>query len=184
MRNFYAWIYLVFTQSLNITTKFPQVDLLWQQLTQWHLTFKSLDHHIKPLVENLPFHDLIGGGPRHHICHFDVESLHTNIQHWRSTSSTTLPLTERPYLCFIQWMYPATHWTGIIQQLLNFWVRLFSRFRVWPWRSIAPNYVNLYVGQFEKELIYKTETHPLLSKILLKIHRWRLLSSGEEVSRS
>ena len=30
----------------------------------------------------------------------------------------------------------------------------------------APNYVNLYVGQFEEALIYKTDT-PLLSKILL-----------------
>ncbi|CAB1336076.1 unnamed protein product, partial [Coregonus sp. 'balchen'] len=31
----------------------------------------------------------------------------------------------------------------------------------------APNYANLYVGQFEESLIYKTETHPLLSKFLL-----------------
>jgi hypothetical protein len=30
-----------------------------------------------------------------------------------------------------------------------------------------PNYANLYVGQFEEALLYKTETHPQLSKILL-----------------
>ena len=30
-----------------------------------------------------------------------------------------------------------------------------------------PNYANPYVGQFEEALLFKTETHPLLSKILL-----------------
>ena len=57
-----------------------------------------------------------------------------------------------------------------------FWLNLFSIPDV-----ISNNYANLYMGQFEEAFLFKTDTHPLLSKILLcKRYRWCLCALGRK----
>jgi hypothetical protein len=70
-----------------------------------------------------------------------------------SFSRETLPLLHPMIASYnlLNWYYPIT--TLSLSQTFSF------KF---------PKYANLRVGQFEEALLYKTETHPLLSKILLR----------------
>ena len=100
---------------------------------------------------------------------FDVESLYTNIPHTGGLQALLHLLQQRDSTlapsndCILQ------HTELLLSH--NYFVfesDFFLQIRgVAMGSPFSPNYANLYVGQFEEAFLFKTETHPLLSKILL-----------------
>lgn len=100
---------------------------------------------------------------------FDVESLYTNIPHTgglqvlqhflQQRDSTLAPSND----CILQLTELVLSHNYFVFES-DFFLQIQG---VAMGSPFSPNYANLYVGQFEEAFLYKKQTHPLLSKILL-----------------
>ena len=100
---------------------------------------------------------------------FDVESLYTNIPHTGGLQALQYFLQQRDSTLAPSNDCISQHTELVLSH--NYFVfesDCFLQIRdVAMGSPFSPNYANLYVGQFEEAFLFKTDTHRLLSKILI-----------------
>lgn len=145
-----------------------------------------VDHFVRPWVISLPtytrdsidlinFYKSVVHIPENSIlCTFDVTSLYTNIPHQGSLEALMFYLNKRPPNAL-----PSTNCIVDLAELAlpsNYFLfrgDFFLQTKGTAMGStMAPNYTNLYLGMFEKQVVLNSDLNPFLSNILLI---WRYL---------